>query len=255
MQRKTAVVITVSEARQQQSSSKIEKKQVQMVAEFDQLRIAPKCERHVEQITPQIAAAKVLCCDKCDGKHETENCPYFKKKREDHPDAQRRSAKDMGGTSTLPGAFVRNGRVVRQPGDGSCLFHSMSYGLRGGYNATRLRSEICTFIQNNPNFQISDTPLKDWVKWDSNGATVQEYARKMSRGSWGGGIEMACASNIFQCNVHVYERYGTGYKRISAFDCADRPETRTTIRVLYGGGVHYGTLAFSALCVADDVVP
>ena len=28
---------------------------------------------------------KVLCCDKCDGKHETDDCPYYKKKRDDHP--------------------------------------------------------------------------------------------------------------------------------------------------------------------------
>lgn len=49
---------------------------------------------------------------------------------------------------------------MRQPGDGSCLFHSMSYGLGSGINASRLRSEICTFIQNNPELKISDTPLK-----------------------------------------------------------------------------------------------
>ena len=51
-------------------------------------------------------------------------------------------------------------KVMRQPGDGSCLFHSMSYGLGSGINASRLRSEICTFIQNNPELKISDTPLK-----------------------------------------------------------------------------------------------
>jgi hypothetical protein len=27
-----------------------------------------------------------LCCDKCDGPHATDCCPYYKKKREDHPD-------------------------------------------------------------------------------------------------------------------------------------------------------------------------
>jgi len=26
-----------------------------------------------------------LCCDKCDGKHETNACPHFKKDRENHP--------------------------------------------------------------------------------------------------------------------------------------------------------------------------
>lgn len=36
-------------------------------------------------------------------------------------------------------------------------------------------------------YSISDTPLQDWVKWDS-GTSVTEYSRKMSRGSWGGGV-------------------------------------------------------------------
>lgn len=183
-------------------------------------------------------ASKVLCCDKCDGKHETDNCPYYKKGRENHPDAQKN--KLIGGTSSLPGSMLKNARVVRQPGDGSCLFHSMSFGLRGG-NANTLRSEICNFIRNNPNFQISETPLKDWVKWDS-GASVEEYARNMSRGSWGGGIEMAVTSILKGCNVHVYERSMFGFKRISAFDHPDNPASKPVVRVLYCGGVHYDAL-------------
>ena len=133
--------------------------------------------------TPSSSATKSLVCDKCDGKHPTDSCPYYKKARENHPDAQR-GRKQMGGTSLLPGAFLPSARVVRQPGDGSCLFHSMSYGLGQGYSANRLRNEICTFISNNPRLKISDTPLCDWVRWDSN-STVADYCRRMSRGSWG----------------------------------------------------------------------
>ena len=98
------------------------------------------------------------------------------------------------------------------------------------------------------------------MKWDT-GTTVTDYARKMaSSNAWGGGIEMACVSQLKNVNVHVYEvaRGGgsgasskgapgirgsvSGYKRISAFDCAVDPERRPTIRVLYCGGVHYGAL-------------
>lgn len=187
----------------------------------------------------------VLCCDKCDGKHETQSCPYYKKQRDAHPDAQKN--KLIGGTSSLPLASVASGRarVVPQPGDGSCLFHSMSYGLKqagcssGG--AAALRAEICRFISSNPSLRISDTPLQDWVRWDS-GSSVAEYARTMSRGSWGGGIEMACLSQLRGVNVHVYEaaRGGGGFKRISAFDHHASPESKPVIRVLYRGGVHYG---------------
>mmetsp|Transcript_21002 Transcript_21002/g.30093 ORF Transcript_21002/g.30093 Transcript_21002/m.30093 type:complete len:289 (+) Transcript_21002:657-1523(+) len=191
--------------------------------------------------TSKSTTNKPLCCDKCDGKHLTDDCPYYKKKRDDHPDAQRGSKQKLGGFSLLPGSTILRAKVVRQPGDGSCLFHSLSYGLGSGLNASRLRNEICSFIQSNPDLKISDTPLKDWVRWDS-GSSVSEYARTMARGSWGGGIEMACFSQLKNCNVHVYERSSMGFKRISAFDHPDNPQSKPVVRVLYCGGIHYDAL-------------
>lgn len=191
-----------------------------------------------------------LCCDKCDKEHKTEDCPYFKKGRESHPDGQKGFYKKLGGTSNLPGQKLSSAKVIRQPGDGSCLFHSMSYGLSdgssSGMNASRLRAEICDFIRNNPQHKICETPLEDWIKWDSGGSCGM-YANKMSRGSWGGGIEMAVTSHIKGCNVHVYEKAGWGgvggYRRISAFDHPDNPERRRCIKVLYCGGVHYDAIS------------
>ena len=51
---------------------------------------------------------------------------------------------------------------------------------------------------------------------------------------------MACMSLLKNCNVHVYERSRLGYTRISAFDHPSSPENKRTIKVLYGGGIHYG---------------
>ena len=76
-------------------------------------------------------------CDKCDGAHLTQNCHIFKKDRERHPDAtRRRNQKDIGGDGgDGPGRYLSSGRVVAQPGDGSCLFHSLCYGLGDGTSA------------------------------------------------------------------------------------------------------------------------
>lgn len=190
--------------------------------------------------SPPPATNNTLVCDKCDGKHETVLCPYFKKERDAHPDAQKNFYQKLGGKSSLPGQMLTRANVIRQPGDGSCLFHSMSYGL-GDTNATKLRAEICAFIQQYPDLKICETPLSDWIKWDSN-CTPAEYSRKMRIGSWGGGIEMAITSYIKKCNVHVYEKHLGNFKRISAFDYPDIPEQRKIIRVLYQGGVHYDAL-------------
>eukprot|EP00602_Paraphysomonas_sp_CaronLab_P013768 CAMPEP_0185040072 /NCGR_PEP_ID=MMETSP1103-20130426/37692_1 /TAXON_ID=36769 /ORGANISM="Paraphysomonas bandaiensis, Strain Caron Lab Isolate" /LENGTH=218 /DNA_ID=CAMNT_0027579221 /DNA_START=205 /DNA_END=861 /DNA_ORIENTATION=+ len=185
-----------------------------------------------------------VVCDKCDGAHETSSCPHYRKDRERHPDAQKNFYKKLGGKSNLPGAVIRNGRVIRQPGDGSCLFHSMSYGLRDGSSASSLRREICAFIVRHPKMEIADTPLSDWIRWDSGGS-VGSYTRRMSMGAWGGGIEMAAVSMMRGVNIHVYERSGLGFTRISAFDHPDSPETKKTVRVLYCGGVHYDALSAS----------
>jgi hypothetical protein len=199
----------------------------------DTKKLAKKDSKRVAE------ASKPTVCDKCDGKHETSDCPYYRKDREKHPDAQKNADKKLGGTSKLPGAIIRHGRVARQPGDGSCLFHSLSYGLRDGSNASSLRREICNYINRYPNMRIADTPLSDWIKWDSGGS-VGSYTRKMSGGAWGGGIEMASVSMMKDVNVHVYERSSTGFVRISAFDHPTNPESKKTVRVLYCGGVHYG---------------
>lgn len=218
--------------------------------------IKPKLDTSIIDITPELDRGVLkglanitlskgvkLCCDKCDGKHETSDCPHYKQKRDEHPDAQKSFYKKMGGTSSLPLPVINRATVMRQPGDGSCLFHSLSYGLGSRYNAAGVRKQICGFIKQNPSFQICETPLSDWIRWDS-GSTCAAYSSRMSGGAWGGGIEMACASQIYKVNVHVYERSrrGSGYLRISAFDYPDEPEKRRTVRVVYQGGVHYDAL-------------
>lgn len=137
---------------------------------------------------------------------------------------------------------MRMARIIPQAGDGSCLFHSMSYGIKDGSDASSLRRDICAYIQEHPQTPICKTPLSDWVKWDS-GVTCADYARRMKSGAWGGGIEMACMSHLKGCNVHVYESSKLGgFKRISAFDHPFKPEVRKIVRVLYRGGVHYDAL-------------
>ena len=195
---------------------------------------------------------KKLVCDRCDKNHATARCPYFKKEREKHPDATRRAAKNIGKAGGAFSLRASQARVVRQPGDGSCLFHSLSYGLGGGGGgggAGALRREIASFVAKNPTLEIAGDPLSDWVAWDS-GRSVAAYARAMASGGWGGGIEMAACARLKQVNVHVYERQrGGNFKRISCFDCSEvggGRNARKTVHVLYCGGIHFDALVPSS---------
>lgn len=120
--------------------------------------------KHAHDGTPMVNGKP--CCDACDGTHLTSECPLYKgKKRDKHKDAQKGKGPQIGGDG---GSFtLRSARVVRQPGDGSCLFHSMAYGL-GGTSATSLRRDIADWIAAHPRHEIAETPVSDWVRWDSS---------------------------------------------------------------------------------------
>jgi len=191
----------------------------------------------------------IATCDKCDGKHTGDNCPHFRKDRDKHRDAWhhyngKRDGNKKAGLSVAKGALVlSNPRVVCQPGDGSCLFHSLSYGLgnKGG-GASSLRREIAGFILRNPSLEIADTPLQDWVSWDS-GMPVTVYAAKMSVTGWGGGVEMAACARLKGVDVHVYEASRGSWRLISAFPGhASGKEATHTVRVAYQGRCHYDAL-------------
>mmetsp|Transcript_74066 Transcript_74066/g.136680 ORF Transcript_74066/g.136680 Transcript_74066/m.136680 type:complete len:146 (-) Transcript_74066:138-575(-) len=139
--------------------------------------------------------------------------------------------------------MMRRGQCVKQPGDGSCLFHSLCFGLNrcgcSRVSAHELRRELAGFIARNPKLDIAGDTMEEWVQWDAQ-SSCSSYARRMSTGGWGGGIEMAACSLLKKVNVHVYERSYGGFKRISCFDCPG--SSSATIYVLYQGGVHYDAL-------------
>lgn len=179
-------------------------------------------------------------CDKCDGPHATERCPHFVKPREQHKDAWvnygQKKPLQMGCDG---GHFVlRNARIVRQPGDGSCLFHSLCYGLGDRTSAATLRRELARFVADNPQLEIAGDSIEEWVRWDS-GSSCDSYARRMHQGHWGGGIEMAAFAQLKGVNVHVYEQRGGQFKRISCFNSSN---AHRTVHVLYQGRMHYDAL-------------
>jgi len=184
-------------------------------------------------------------CDKCDGKHRTEDCPHFKSGRDEHKDAWvNYGTGKTGGPHQMGGSggnyVLKNARVVPQPGDGSCLFHSMNCGLNGNASpsATSLRREIASFLEKNEDLKIAGDTVSDWIEWDAH-SSVNDYARRMSISGWGGGIEMAACSHLKKVNIHVYEEKMQGYKRIS---CFDHPMATNTVHVLYRGSMHYDAL-------------
>lgn len=175
-------------------------------------------------------------CDKCDGPHPSDECPHFKKPRDEHKDAHENYQKTGSSLKvevvTLQASEVR---VLPQPGDGSCLFHSLNHGLKGP-GATALRAELADYVAAHPLELVSGNPISDWLLWET-GEGPEAYARSMRNGSrWGGAIEIALCAQLHQALIEIFERRGDHFVRIAAFGQGSR------LRLLYGGRVHYDAL-------------
>jgi len=134
---------------------------------------------------------------------------------------------------------------VRMPGDGSCLFHAIAFGLKFlGYaeDGHSVRQRVAKFIAAKPDLEIAGTPVRSWVDWDSSMSIGSYVSRLAAGGFWGGAIEMAACARACGVDIAVYEEDWSrgGFQRISDFLTDGQP--RGVVFVLYSGRSHYDAL-------------
>jgi hypothetical protein len=121
------------------------------------------------------------------------------------------------------------------------LFHTLDYDGEG-IGANTLRQSIADFVSDQPNYAIENSPLEDWVRWDSN-RTPGAYANAMRSASKSGGdFELAINSIKKKCNEFVYEKKPDepgAYRCISRFEFPGALKTKC---LLYCGRNHYSVL-------------
>ena len=189
--------------------------------------------------THQMGAPSQMKCSKCDGPHADERCPHFSEERNDHQDV--RSAKSIATESVAAPASIR-ATLVPQPGDGSCLFHSLSHFF--GASAEQLRQTTAHTVEANPALEISGTALSKWIEWDSGLRPSAYAARLQSATTWGGALELAVIAATLGVVVHVYEpKHGSEYKRIATFGGTDEGSFTSIAHIAYRGRSHYDALA------------
>lgn len=125
---------------------------------------------------------------------------------------------------------IVDGTLVRQPEDGSCLFHSLAHGLGDKTSSAELRWQITEFMQERPLMRIASTTIEDWMRI-TTGKSPGDYTRELAQSrTWGGALEMAVAARIKSVNIHVYERCGDRYRCITTFT---EPSASKTVSVVY----------------------
>jgi len=201
-------------------------------------------------------------CDRCDGPHQAVDCPHFgphkghlawtprRRGREDHEDALEMLDKATGDVAGgVLGRDRVHGRVVRQPGDGTCLFHSLSHGLNQNSSDAKsalvgpeLRREIASYLNAHADDTVQGTTFRDYIWWDHQ-LSVKDYVKRMQRdGIWGGAIEIAACARMRGVNVHVYvedPKEDNFFLRAATFG---EDSSKQTISVSYMLRCHYDAL-------------
>ena len=95
----------------------LQKRQEELRAQKENAKARAKALK--EEALPPDGCARVAkpppTCDKCDGKHPTDRCPYFRKAREEHPDSKAAGGgqRSLLGAHKGPPEVLRAARVVR----------------------------------------------------------------------------------------------------------------------------------------------
>ena len=84
----------------------------------------------------------------------------------------------------------------RMPGDGNCMFHSISYHLNKELSAKRLREMTINYMDINSNDYEPFITDESW----------SEYLKRMSKNkSWGGNMELTAMSKMLLKTIYVCE--------------------------------------------------
>jgi hypothetical protein len=110
-------------------------------------------------------------------------------------------------------------KVVSHRGDGTCLFHAMSYLLHKlkGVEVTgdNLRLETADFIEQNKHVVLKNRNIGQWVS-ELQGEDVRfgGYANQLRKGMWGGTLEILVVDHVYGVHFMVFTKCVTGYKCI-----------------------------------------
>ena len=123
------------------------------------------------------------------------------------------------------------GHLVKQPPDGSCLYHSLVHGAKRRFgwkqSATALRKELAAWVASRGvSMRWNGKSLQQWLQFEvARSISAIEYGTLQAKGGWGGAIEIIGFVLQKHVNVWVWVPVGDGRYRRSG------PRSRAAVRV------------------------
>ena len=122
-------------------------------------------------------------------------------------------------------------RSIFVPGDGSCLFHSISFSLFGTILFSQdVRAQCCAYMQTNKEYllQYLDLSLEELENRIRRLSDPTEYADH---------IEICMISMMYQVDIWIYQE--SLHNIIKRVFHEQVPDPQETVKLLYINGNHY----------------
>jgi hypothetical protein len=152
--------------------------------------------------------------------------------------------------SGIDDVYLSSATVCSQPGDNSCLYHSLCYSLsmcssHRGHTSASLRTSINNFIRVNRSSTVHINPDVPTTISEAisilAGVSVDEYCNMMDLSTqWGSTIEIMTAVVMFSVNIYIFTAVNDSvrYKLIGTFKSS---HGRPDVWLLFTGN-HYDSL-------------
>ena len=154
-------------------------------------------------------------CDRCGGNHPTDGCEIYLDARIDHKDAQILPTDQRPAPRANAERRVARGKLVPQPNDGNCMYHSLQHGLvalglgeRGGQRA--LRRQLAHWALEHGETEVGGNTVNQWLQYEFPERTITTAVYAASMGlrttstRWGGSIELAGCAHLKTVGVSVW---------------------------------------------------
>eukprot|EP00928_Gymnodinium_smaydae_P030848 TRINITY_DN22814_c0_g1_i1.p1 TRINITY_DN22814_c0_g1~~TRINITY_DN22814_c0_g1_i1.p1 ORF type:complete len:584 (+),score=140.99 TRINITY_DN22814_c0_g1_i1:51-1754(+) len=156
-----------------------------------------------------------------------------------------------------PGGAPAGLRIVREAGDGSCLFNALARQALGDPSlAGRARTEICDWMRaylvpsalasgrspvTEPHRRMLEAQRAELFAGSDGDTRVLRYVERMRRPTeWGSGLEALSAAYVYGRPVHVWSRQGASVLEPPKLAAASsRPQA---IRLMHNGRNHWNSL-------------
>ena len=175
--------------------------------------------------------AVLISCDRCGGAHSSDNCPSYPNPRPNVPDAWENVGNTFRSAPVEKVTIGSNAKILKQPGGGMCLFHSLSYemnrlGATTDMHGHRLRTILCKEVERDRQRVLGYRTMERSIL-EEGFVSVERYLDFVRKEGYGGALEIELTGHLFSYRIRVFQRLAANARHV--LEWIGGPEEATKI--------------------------